>query len=253
MDLKADALHLTGRLDEVSLSLPPGSITAIVGPNGAGKSSLLACLAGLLKPFSGSVTLGDVDLRTLSPRLRAQRIGYLDQSPEIAWDVTVETLVSLGRLPWRASAFHAAGTREAEDKAAIEAALASMELIDLRTRQVSRLSGGERARVLAARVLAGSPDWILADEPLANLDLAHAAALIRLLRNEAKNGRGVVIVLHDLATAMNHTDRVIVLNHGNIVADGPPDVALTTNLVSQVWQTPVHWLGDPGARALAIG
>lgn len=253
MDLKAHALHLNGRLEGVSLSLPTGSITAIVGPNGAGKSSLLACLAGLLKPCSGKVAIGDDDLFAISPRLRAQRIGYLDQSPEIAWDVTVETLVSLGRLPWRASAFHAAGPREAEDKAAIETALASMELIDLRSRQVSRLSGGERARVLAARVLAGSPDWILADEPLANLDLAHAAALTHLLRTEARKGRGVVIVLHDLATAMNHADRVIVLNHGKAVAAGPPDSALTADLISQVWQTSVHWLGDPGTRALAIG
>jgi len=252
--LRADNLVLPGRLAGVGLTLKPGEVTAIVGPNGAGKSSLVACLAGLLRPSSGEVLLDDQALSALPPRHRARRIGYLPQSPEIAWDLTVETLVALGRLPWQGAALHRAHATPAEDARAVGQALTAMALETLRHRPVSRLSGGERARALAARVLAGEPEWLIADEPLANLDLAHAAALVRLLRRQAHDeGRGVIVVLHDLATAMNHADRVVVLEQGCIVADGAPEEALADALVSRVWKLPARWLGEPGARGLALG
>ncbi|MDE2619857.1 MAG: ABC transporter ATP-binding protein [Sphingomonadales bacterium] len=253
MDLRADNLVLPGRLAGIGLNLRAGEVTAIVGPNGAGKSSLLACLAGLIVPQVGRVTCGSEDIAALAPRLRARRIGYLPQTPEIAWDVTVETLVGLGRLPWQGAPLQRPAATAAQDAAAIAAALAAMDLAALRQRPVSRLSGGERARALAARVLAGEPEWLLADEPLANLDLAHAAALVGLLERQAMAGRGVVLVLHDLATAMNRADRVIVLERGRVVADGPPAEALSAALVSRVWQVPARWLGEAGARALALG
>jgi len=251
--LRATDLTLPGRLTGVDLTLRPGEVTAIVGPNGAGKSSLLACLAGLLAPATGAVTCGGEPLAALPPRERARRIGYLPQTPEIAWDVTVETLVSLGRLPWQGAARHPARTTPAEDAAAVDRALVAMDLSALRHRPVSHLSGGERARALSARVLAGEPAWLLADEPLANLDLAHAAALVALLRAQAGEGRGVVLVLHDLAMAMNRADRVVVLERGRIVADGPPEQALEAALVSRVWQVQACWWGGPGTRALALG
>ncbi|MFM5924178.1 MAG: ABC transporter ATP-binding protein [Novosphingobium sp.] len=253
MDLRADGLSLPGRLAGVSLTLRSGEVTAIVGPNGAGKSSLLGCLAGLLQPVSGAVSLDGLPLAAMPPRQRARQIGYLPQSPEVAWDVTVETLVALGRLPWQGSPLHSAHASAQADGAAIKTALSAMELETLRARPISHLSGGERARALAARVLAGQPGWILADEPLANLDLAHAAALVRLLRAEAAVGRGVVLVLHDLATAINRADRVIVLDQGKVVADGPSEQALSADLVSRVWGIAAHWLGEPGQRALALG
>lgn len=252
--LRAEGLVLPGRLAGVSLSLVPGQVTAIVGPNGAGKSSLLACLAGLLRPASGAVLLGDQPLGALAARERARRVGYLPQTPEVAWDVTVETLVSLGRLPWQGAALHRAHATPADDVRAIAAAMAAMDLAALRHRPVSRLSGGERARALAARVLAGEPVWFIADEPLANLDLAHAASLIGLLKQQAhREGRGIIVVLHDLATAMNHADRVIVLADGRIAADAVPEVALADAVVSRIWGLSARWLGDAGARALALG
>jgi iron complex transport system ATP-binding protein len=112
------------------------------------------------------------------------------------------------------------------------------------------LSGGEKARVLLARVLAGEPRWILADEPLAALDLGHQHALIGHLASAAAAGAGVVLVLHDLALAMNHADRVLVLDSGHLVADGPPAAALGPALIERVWGVPARWLGEPGARAL---
>jgi len=246
MSLAADNLTLTrgGREVVIGLSavLQPGQITAIVGPNGAGKSSLLLGLAGLLTPDAGSVTLDGASLAALHPRNRAQAIGYLPQTPDIAWDVAVENLVALGRLPWRD-----------RGAAAVDAALAALDLAPLRHRPVSRLSGGERARVLLARVLAGEARWILADEPLAALDLAHQLNLIAHLKACARAGQGVVVVLHDLALAMNHADRVMVLEAGKLIADGRPSEALAPHVIAQGWGVAAHWLGEAGGRALATG
>ncbi|MBB4859721.1 iron complex transport system ATP-binding protein [Novosphingobium chloroacetimidivorans] len=244
--LALDQVTVTGRLEAVTAKLNRGGIKAICGPNGAGKSTLLSVLAGLLAPDAGCVRLGAAQVDRLPAAERARQLGYLPQAPEIAWDVSVETLVSLGRLPWR-------GAPASEAQGAIDAAIAAMDLERFRHRPVTRLSGGERARALMARVLATRPDWLLADEPLANLDLAHAATLMRRFREQAQEGRGVVLVLHDLATAMNHADRVLVLHHGRLVADGPPGHALSESVIREVWGVEARWLGEPGARALAIG
>jgi iron complex transport system ATP-binding protein len=246
MTLAAENLSLTrgGRVvvERLTAALAPGRITAIVGPNGAGKSSALLALAGLLEPSGGRVTLEGNPLAALTPRARAQAIGYLPQSPDIAWDVSAGSLVALGRLPWRDR-----GTAQ------VEAALAALDLAALRHRPVSRLSGGERARVLLARVLAGEPRWILADEPLAALDLAHQLALIAHLKACASAGQGVAIVLHDLALAMNHADHVLVLHEGRLVAEGPPAEALAPDVIARVWGVSARWLGEPGRRGLVAG
>lgn len=240
--LEARDLALSGRLDRLSATFARGAVTAICGPNGAGKSSLLACLAGIALPDAGDILLDGRHLASLPPQERARSIGYLPQTHEIAWDVSVEVLVSLGRIPWRGAG-----------DSAVNSAIATMDLEPLRHRPVSRLSGGERARALLARVLAGEPHWLLADEPLANLDLAHAMGLLARLHEQARAGRGVVLVLHDLAMAMNHADRVLVLDHGRVVADGPPAAALNESAIDSVWGVKAHWVGQPGALALAIG
>lgn len=223
----------------LSLALAPGRITALVGPNGAGKSSLLMGLAGLIAPARGAVSLDGEVLAALSPKARARALGYLPQEGALAWDVAVEALVALGRLPWRD-----------RGSAAIEAALGALDLLHLRQRPVSALSGGERARALLARVLAGEPRWILADEPLAALDLSHQLALLAHLRACADAGQGVVMVLHDLALAMNHADHVVVLGEGRLAAQGPPVAALAEEVIARVWGVRAQWLGTPGARAL---
>lgn len=239
--LHATGVTVPGRLAEFSAALKPGTITAICGPNGAGKSTLLSTLAGLLVPEVGTVALDRQVLSFMAARERAQAIGYLPQTGEVAWDLPVRTLAALGRLP------HGdAGQVE------VNAALAALDLADLADRRVSSLSGGERARALLARVLAGTPRWVLADEPLAALDLAHQLALLRHLRQAANSGTGVVLVLHDLALAMNHADRVLLLDRGRLVADGPPEVALSEAHIAHVWGVPARWLGDPGRRALAV-
>ena len=245
MILAAENVSLSGRLSSISTAFRPGEVTAICGPNGAGKSTLLACLAGLLEPGEGAVALDGEPLADMRAEARAQAIGYLPQTPEIAWDVSVEVLISLGRIPWR-------GAPAGETQDAIDTAIASMDIEDFRHRPVSHLSGGERARVLMARVLATRPQWLLADEPLANLDLGHAASLIARFRDQAAAGRGVVLVLHDLATAMNHADRVLVLDRGRLVTDGPPEQALAEDVIADVWGVTARWLGESGEMALSV-
>jgi iron complex transport system ATP-binding protein len=226
-------------LHEVDVHLKTGQITAICGPNGAGKSSLLSSLAGLLEIAEGSVTLADQELEKIPLAEKARSIGYLPQAAEVAWDVAVENLVRLGRLPYR----------DRGDEA-VEQAIAAMDLTELRTRPASTLSGGEKARALLARVLAGEPQWILADEPLSALDLSHQLALLRQLRASAEQGCGVVLVLHDLAMAMNHADRVLVLKEGRLIADGLPQISLSEDIIADVWGVSARWLGEPGAHAL---
>lgn len=242
MILSAHHLIVPGRLDDASLTLEPGTITAICGPNGAGKSTLLQALAGLIEPEFGQVCLGDAMLAAMTPRARGRAIGYLPQQAEIAWDVPVRRLVELGRMPH--------GDTRAEP---VEAALAALDLTAFADRPAQALSGGETARVLLARVLAGEPQWILADEPLAALDLAHQLALLAHLRRVADAGAGVVLVLHDLALAMNHADRAIVLADGRVTVEGACEDALDHQVIERVWGVPARWLGEPGRRALVAG
>lgn len=214
-------------LKGVDAPFRPGELTAVVGPNGAGKSTLLDCLAGLRRPDAGQARLGETPVLVVPSRERARRIGYLAQSPEIAWAVDVRTFVGLGRIP------HAGPWGlGAEDGAAVEAAMAAAGVAEFAGRVVTTLSGGERARVLIARALAGDPAWLLADEPLAGLDPGHAldaGALFRRLAHE--EGRGVVVTLHDLGAALRTADRVVVLAEGAVLADGAPGQALSPEVL----------------------
>ena len=212
----------------LDLALRPGEVTVLLGPNGAGKSTLLSALAGLLAPASGQVRLDGTDLSTLAPAARARKIGFLPQTPEIAWPIEVRILVGLGRIPH-------IGARglSAEDARIIEAALAEAGAADLADRDASTLSGGERARVMIARVLAGGPEWLLADEPLAGLDPGcQIDAAQTLARRAREGGCGVVLTLHDLSLAARIADRVLVLAEGRLLADGTPATALTSDVLA---------------------
>jgi iron complex transport system ATP-binding protein len=190
----------------------------------------MACLAGLRRPSTGEVRLDGGPVLALRPAPRARRIGFLPQIPEIAWPIEVRALVALGRTPWGTSG------RTPGDLAAIAAAMAAAGVEDLAQRRVDTLSGGERARALIARALAGEPEWLLADEPLAGLDPGHqfdACALFRRLAHE--DGRGVVLTLHDLPLALRLADRVLVLAEGRVLASGAPEAALTPEIIRRAY------------------
>lgn len=235
MSLQARDLQvrLGGRpvLAGIDACFEAGRITAILGPNGAGKSTLLTTLAGLSRPDAGEVTLDGAPILALPPRDRARRLGFLPQTPELAWAVDVETLVGLGRIP-----FTGARGLGAEDEVAVGLAMQACDVADLARRDVTTLSGGERARVLLARALAGDPAWLLADEPLAGLDPGHALDACELLRRLAHDqARGVILTLHDLSLAARMADRILVLAEGRVLADGPPDEALAPEVLAAAY------------------
>ena len=209
-------------LRALSLALRAGEVTAIVGPNGAGKSTLLEVLAGLRRPDAGAVELDGASLRSLAARRRAQRIGYLPQTPEVAWAVNVRTFVGLGR-----TAYVGAWGLGREDDAEVVRAMAAAGVEGFADRVVTTLSGGERARVFVARALAGRPEWLLADEPLAGLDPGHALDALARFQSLAQHGAGVVVTLHDLSLAARVARRIVVLAEGAVVADGAPEECLT--------------------------
>ena len=199
---------LRGRIEQ-------GCVTAIIGPNGAGKTTLLRALLGLIPVHAGSILIDGRPLVTLSMAERARRLAYLPQSGAPHWNVTARELVSFGRLPWRGR-LSAPG---ADDAAAVEAALAATDTAHLADRTVDTLSGGERARVMFARVLAQTSDWIFADEPLANLDPPHQRDVLSRLKSAAHDGgKGVVVVLHELSAAASVADDVLILRDGELIA-----------------------------------
>jgi len=231
-----------------SLHLEPGSFNAIIGPNGAGKTTLLKALAGLLPPSHGSVSLGGTSLQTASAIERAMAIGYLAQSAVPEWNLSAHTLVSLGRLPWQQSF----KTQTADDESAIADALERLDLAELSDRLVDTLSGGELARVLLARVLAGKPAWILADEPLTHLDIAYQLEILKALRNEANNGTGVLVIIHDINLAARFADKIIIVNKGYVTHQAKPDDVLTSAILSETYGVQIDVLSELGRRFIAI-
>jgi iron complex transport system ATP-binding protein len=202
-------------LEAVDAVVPTGQVTAVVGPNGAGKSTLLRACAGLLTPAAGEITVAGRPLNA-NARDLARVIAYLPQERAVHWPLAARAVVALGRLP-----------HDDADPAAIDRALAAMDIAHIADRPILQLSGGERARVLVARALAQEAALLIADEPTAGLDPAHALALFALFRRIAAEGRTVVVALHDLSFAARFADHIILLADGRVTAAGPPAEVLT--------------------------
>ena len=208
-------------LSQVSISMAAGEFVVVIGPNGAGKTTLLKAVAGLT-PASGAIAIGGTPLGRLSLAARARRVAYLPQGHVFHWPLAVVDIVGLGRLPRGAGA-----DLSAADRAAVAAAMRATGVAEDAERPVTTLSGGERARVAIARVLASEAPLILADEPTASLDPRYQLVVVDLLRRHAAGGGAVVAVLHDLGLAARVADRLVVIDEGEIVADGPPRAVLT--------------------------
>ena len=207
-----------------------GELVGLIGPNGAGKTTLLRVLADLQRVDAGEARYDGLSAQRLGRQALARRVAYLAQSGQSHWPLRVDHVVALGRLPHR----RPFSPPSAADRAAVEAALSAAEVVELRDRSIGTLSGGERARALLARALAVEAEMLLADEPVAALDPLHQLRAMALLRTAARQGTGVVVVLHDLTLATRFCDRLIVLAEGRIVADGPP-AALSDAVLAEAY------------------
>jgi iron complex transport system ATP-binding protein len=218
-------------LRSVDLALSSGEMVGLIGPNGSGKTTLLRVLANLRAPDAGSVTLEGRGLEEVGERELSKRIAYLAQGGGAHWPMRVEALVALGRLPHRRP--FRDGTMS--DRAAIERAMIATDVVSLRNRTMAHLSGGERMRVLLARALAVEALLLLADEPVAALDPLHQLRVMELLRNAARGGTGVIVVLHDLSLAARFCDRLVLIAHGGIIAEGSPAEVLTPSNLAEAY------------------
>ncbi|WP_089174276.1 ABC transporter ATP-binding protein [Bosea sp. AS-1] len=233
IEARAIAVTLGGKpiLQAVDLDLRPGEVLGLIGPNGAGKTTLLRVLAGLLAPTSGTLRYDGDDPAALGRQALARRVAYLAQGGDTAWPLSVEAVIGLGRLPHRRPF---AGPSKA-DVTAIDRALEACDAERFRDRTVDTLSGGERRRVLLARALAVEAPYLLADEPLAGLDPLHQLEVMELLRQTARGGAAVVVVLHDLTLAARFCDRLVLLDRGRRVAEGAPAEVLDEERLATVF------------------
>lgn len=233
-------------LNGVCFSLRAGEMVGLIGPNGAGKSTLLNGLSGILTPDGGTVALDGRPIDVISREERAQSVGYLEQNAVAHWPLRVDRLVALGRIP------HLSPLRRqtAEDERAVEAAMAACDVVALAARRVTTLSGGERLRVMLARVLAGTPSLILADEPVAGLDPLHQLETMKLLHGLTRQGVGVAVVLHDLTLAARYCDRLCLLSQGQVRADGLPIEVLESDAAASAFGVTLKVAETGGVRVV---
>ncbi len=210
-------------LDGVDLALAPGEVLGLVGPNGAGKTTLLRALAGLVAPAGGQVL---VEARPLSDWHRvelARYLAYLPQNAPCHWPLAVSQVVMLGRLPRLRPWIRP----RPDDDEAVRRTLRQVDAEAFEGQRVDELSDGERARVMLARALAGEPVVLLADEPVAGLDPGHQLQVMRLLAALAGEEMSVIVTLHDLTLAARFCHRLVILDHGRVLAAGAPAEVLS--------------------------
>lgn len=228
-------------LDGVDLTVNAGELLALVGPNGAGKTSVMKAMLGLLPIAFGTVTIRGHGLADFDARRLAEAMAYLPQDRRIAWNMPAVEIAALG-LPF----LHGDQARAR----ALEA-LAEVQADELAGRGVAEMSGGERARVLIARVLATGAAALLLDEPVAGLDPDAQFLLMDRLRARATAGQAVIVSLHDLSLAARYADRVVVLDAGRVAADGPPKQALSATVLADVFGLDGAWLDTPDGPILS--
>lgn len=226
-------------LRDAVLSVDPGEVVGLLGPNGAGKSTLMRAVAGQVE-FTGSITLAGKSLNGFSANERARQIAYLPQDRIIGWQLRVRDVVGLGRLPWRG---FAAGFG-ARDREACARAMRLMEVTDLANRPVTELSGGEQARVLAARAVAQETPLLIADEPASGLDPAHQMTMMRAMRRLTSEGRAILVSLHDLTLAARWCDRIVMLKDGRVAADDIPEKVMTAETLGRIYGIEAHIARD---------
>jgi ABC-type Mn2+/Zn2+ transport system ATPase subunit len=223
-------------LEGVDLELAAGSLVAVFGPNGGGKTTLLKLIAGLLRPWTGTVlVLGQPAGEA------AKRVAYVPQAEQVDWSfpVSVWDVAMMGRYA-RLGAWRRPGS---EDAAAVSGALARVGMLERRGSQIGALSGGQRRRAFLARAIAAEPDLYLLDEPVTGVDVTTQEDLMTLLQEETTRGRTVIATTHDLAAAAEHFSTVVAINR-RVIAVGPSDLILDPDLLSRTYGGHMLMLGD---------
>lgn len=233
-------------LADISATMPEGKLTALIGPNGAGKSTLLR-LIGRLEPLqTGAIHIGGLDLATTPTEELALKMAVLGQQTQISSRLRLCELVGFGRWP------HHRGRPRQGDQAVVDRALGAFDLGALKDRFLDEVSGGQAQRAYLAMTFAQEADWLLLDEPLNNLDMAHARALMsRLAALVREEGRSVVAVVHEINYAAAWADHVIAMKNGRIVAEGPVSEVLCESVLSDLYDAPVH-VGSHQGRPLVL-
>jgi iron complex transport system ATP-binding protein len=235
-----EARNITVSYDErmaiidVSLRVEPGKVISIIGPNGAGKSTLLRTLNGNVTPTTGAVLLDEMPFRNYARHTVAQRIAVVAQDADVRFPVTVFEFVLGGRYAW--ANVSAWGWESDRDIELAHEAIRETELIGFESRLMNELSGGERQRAVLARALATEAKLFLLDEPTANLDLAHQATMLRLIRSRCDTSdSAAVVVTHDVNLAAEFSDQVMLLKEGRTIFFGAPHEVLTEQLLKEVF------------------
>jgi iron complex transport system ATP-binding protein len=215
-----------------SLSVQSGELVGLIGPNGAGKSTLLKAILGLRPRTSGDVLLNGADFHAQPSIDRARNVAFVPQERHVEWRLPAREIIMLGRYPHRA---HFGGPT-ADDRAAVNRALDAVDGHGIADRPVTVLSGGERTRILLARALAVEAPILLADEPIAALDPWHQLHVMEILRERARAGAGILVVIHDLALAARFMDRLVLMQEGAIATDGSAAEVLTPENLAHVYR-----------------
>lgn len=234
-------------IESISFAVRPGELVVVLGPNGAGKSTLLACLSGALLPSAGQITLDGAPLAQIEAKELARRRAVVAQATVVPVPIHAEEITALGRVPHPDTA--------ARSRAVVASAMTAADAHTFIGRPVPTLSGGEQQRVHLSRALAqiwpeatSLPRYLLLDEPTSNLDLAHQARVMATARALADDGNGVLAILHDLNLAAATADRLVLLDKGRLVADGPPADVLTHTTIDRVFGLTADVLERPDGR-----
>ncbi|MDB6178058.1 ATP-binding cassette domain-containing protein [Paracoccus sp. Z330] len=234
-------------VDVDALTLPEGGLTSIIGPNGAGKSSLLGMIAGLQRPTRGQVILDGQDILRMPRNRFARRLAVLRQDNSINARLTVRDLVGFGRYP------HSRGRLNACDVRHIAHAIKLVALEEYQHSFLDEMSGGQRQRAFIAMVLAQNTEYALFDEPLNSLDIKHAVGIMQLLRRAVdQHGKTAIVVLHDLNFAARHSDRIIAMRDGKIIADGKPENVITTDVLSKIYDMKLNVLKQQNKQIVDV-
>ncbi|MEM7445033.1 MAG: ABC transporter ATP-binding protein [Pseudomonadota bacterium] len=235
-------------LQDITLSVPAGEMTALIGPNGCGKSTLFSAMAGLLPLRGGAVKIDGRDISKTRRRDIARRVALLPQTPGVPPAIRVEQLVSYGRAPYQ----NLIGMRRAGDREAVQAALERAGIVEYRHRRLSELSGGQRQRAFVAMCLAQDTPVMLFDEPTSFLDIRYQYDTLELLADLAASGRTVVVVLHDIGQAARFASHLVVMKDGRLCFRGKPSEVVTPEMLASVYAINARVFTDPVAGSPQI-